>query len=68
MLALLLSGIAPQGTAARHLLPGVALARPPVPSRTEARRGLRLPLQRQAEGRLHQPVPLPARGESRWVD
>ena len=43
-------GVAPQGAAARDLLPGVALARPPVPPRAQAPRLLRVPLHCQAEG------------------
>ena len=44
------AGVAPQGAAARDLLPRVALARPPVPPRAQAPRLLRVPLHCQAEG------------------
>ena len=44
------AGVPPQGAAARDLLPGVALARPPVPPRAQAPRLLRVPLHCQAEG------------------
>ena len=52
------SGVPPQRAPPRHLLPRVAMAGPPEPPRTEAVRCLPLSLQRQAEGRLHQSLPL----------
>ena len=51
-------GVASQGSSARHLLPGVALARPPVAPRAQGRAVLQVPVQLEAEGGLHQSVPL----------
>ena len=50
------AGEAPQGPAARDLLPRVALARPAVAPRAARAAALPLPVRRQAQGRLHQPV------------
>jgi hypothetical protein len=52
------SGVAQEGSSTRHLLPGVAMAGPPVSPRAEGGTVLQLSLQREAEGRLHQSVPL----------
>ena len=61
------SSVPPQGAAPRHLLPGVALAGPAVPPRAEAAGVLRVPIRLQAERGVHQPLPLPPRGDARWV-
>ena len=61
------AGVPQEGSAPRHLLQGVALARPAVPPRAEGPGVLRVPLRLQAEGHLRQPVPLQARGDSRYT-
>ena len=61
------ASVPPQGAAPRHLLPGVALAGPAVSPRAEAAGVLRVPIRLQAERGVHQPLPLPPRGDARWV-
>ncbi len=56
--SLFAAGLTPEGSSARDLLPRVALARPADAPRAQAARLLQVPLQRQAQGGLHQPVPL----------
>ena len=53
-----LSGFSEEGSATRDLQSFVALPRPPISPRTEARRALRLRLSPQAGGGLRQPLPL----------
>ena len=47
------AGVPQEGTAPRHLLPRVALARPPVAPRAQAPGGVRVPVRVQTEGGLH---------------
>ena len=44
------TGVAPEGSPARHLLQGVAVAGPAVAPRAQGARLLQVPLQRQAQG------------------
>ena len=60
-------GVTSEGPAARHLLPRVALAGPSESPRAEGSRLLRVSVLGQAEGGLHQPLPLSARREP-WYD
>ena len=48
--SLVCAGVPQERSPSRHLLPGVALARPPVTPRAQAPRLLRVPLHCQAEG------------------
>jgi hypothetical protein len=53
-------GFTQEGPAPRDLLPRVALARPAVAPRAEAAGHLRVPLQLEADGGVHQSLPLQA--------
>lgn len=59
------TGLPQERFASCHLLPSVALARPPVPPWAQAPGGVRVPIWLQTEGGLHQPLSLQASGESR---
>ena len=59
------AGVPQERASSRHLLPRVALARPAIPPRAQAAGGVRVSVWLQAEGGLHQPLPLQAGGESR---
>ncbi len=50
------AGVAQEGTAARHLLPRLALARPSDAPRTPLDPAVQVPVQRAREGSLHQSV------------
>lgn len=54
-------GVTQKGPSPRHLLPRLAMAGPSVPPRAQSRAFLQLPIQLEAEGSLHQPLPLRSR-------
>ena len=51
-------GISKEGPSPRHLLPVVALPRPPIPPRTQGGGALQLCLSSAAGGGMRQPLPL----------
>lgn len=61
----LIPGFTPERPTPRHLLSGLALARPTEPPRAQTLGDLPVPLQCETEGGLHQSVPLQEGRESR---
>jgi len=59
------ASLASEGSSSRDLLPSLALARPSIPPRIKTSRMLRVPVFRQTQGRLHQPLSLQANRDAR---